>query len=40
MAHGGYQIPVPSGLHAENAEAVFRIVERDPLDQTGQDLGT
>jgi hypothetical protein len=36
MADGGHEIPVPACLHAQHAEAVVRIVEGDPFDQTGE----
>ena len=35
----GDQVPLPARLYPQHAEAIVRIVERDPLDQPGQHLG-
>jgi predicted DCC family thiol-disulfide oxidoreductase YuxK len=38
VADRGDQIPVAAGLDAQDAEAVLRVVEGDPLDEPGEDL--
>jgi hypothetical protein len=38
MAHHGHEVAVSPDLDAQNTEAILGIVERDPLDETGQRL--
>ena len=38
MADDGDQVALPTCLDPQHAEAVLRVVERHPVDQTGQDL--
>ena len=39
MADEGDEIALAAGFDTQNAEAVLGIVERDAVDQPGQDLG-
>jgi acetolactate synthase regulatory subunit len=36
MTHDGHQIAVAARFRPENAEAVLRVVESDPLHKTGK----
>jgi hypothetical protein len=38
MAKDGDQIALAAGFDTQNTEAVLGVVERDAVDQTGQDL--
>jgi hypothetical protein len=39
VAEDGDQVALPAGFDAQHAEAVLLVVERDALDEAGQDLG-
>jgi hypothetical protein len=39
MANESNEIALAAGFDTQNAEAVLGVVERDPVDQPGQDLG-
>jgi hypothetical protein len=36
VADDGHQLPMPAGLGPQNAEAVLRVMEGDPLNEAGQ----
>ena len=38
MADDGHQIAVSACLRPQNAEAVFGVVESDPLDEAGKNF--
>ena len=38
MADDGGEVAVPARLYTQHAEAGLRIVERDPLNDTGEHL--
>ena len=39
VADNGDQIPLAARLHAQHGKAVFLVVERDALNEPGEDLG-
>ena len=38
VPHGGHQFTVPPRLDADDAEAIFGVVERDPFDEARQNF--
>jgi hypothetical protein len=39
MANKGYEIALAAGFNTQHAEAILGVVERDAIDQAGQNLG-